>query len=143
MARQSHIELFLPLHPNPRIVAAARQLLRPGPVQIIDPMEYDTWIAFLKTAHLIISDSGGLQEEASILGIPLLITRDHTERPEVVSGGYGVLAGHDPQRIVALATDILAGRLTFATGSPYGDGQASRRIVSHLLHDLSDRDGSA
>ncbi len=144
LAQNPDIELFLPLHPNPVVVEAAHEFLARSQVKIIDPMEYDSWIGFLNTADLVISDSGGLQEEAPILGIPLLIAREETERPEVVSGGYGYLVGHNRDRIIVAAMQSLNGHLRYARGSPYGDGHAAERIVYHLLreYDLSAPDVS-
>ncbi len=133
LAQYPDIELFLPLHPNPVVVQAAHEFLSHGQVEIIEPMEYESWIGFLNTADLVISDSGGIQEEAPILGIPLLIAREETERPEVVSGGYGYLVGHNRDRIIDVAMETLNGHVRYARGSPYGDGHAAERIVDHLL----------
>ncbi|MHB1612422.1 MAG: non-hydrolyzing UDP-N-acetylglucosamine 2-epimerase [Sulfobacillus sp.] len=136
LAAYENIELFFPLHPNPVVFSTALEAFSQGPVTLIEPMDYEDWIHFLRTADLIISDSGGLQEEAPILGIPLLIAREETERPEVVRSGYGYLVGHDYRRIVAMAIDSLSGQLRFHKGSPYGDGHASERIAYHLMREI-------
>lgn len=134
LARQPQIECFIPLHPHPEVVWAANRRLNNSPVRIIDPMDYEDWIGFIQTADVVISDSGGVQEEAPILGIPLLIAREETERPEIVAGGHGILVGHDPDTIVSMTEEILRGEIRLKVGSPYGDGHAAQRIVYHLLH---------
>lgn len=129
----SGAEVIIPVHANPVVRQAARLWLANSSVQQIRPMDYLPWVGLLKSAHLIITDSGGLQEEAPVLGIPLLIVRQTTERPEVVDGGYGYLAGVQEDAIVTMALDALAGRMSFRQGSPYGDGTASHHIVKILI----------
>lgn len=126
-------EVFFPVHKNPAIKEAAALWLDGSKVTLIEPMDYLPWIGLLKTGHLIISDSGGLQEEAPVLGIPLLVARQETERPEVIDGGYGYLVGVNENDIVEMALDALSGRLIFRQGSPYGDGLASENIALVLL----------
>ncbi len=141
LARHPYVELFFPLHPNPAIVQTVHRLWNESPVHIIEPLEYEAWIHFMQTADLIISDSGGVQEEAPILGVPLLVAREETERPEVITEGYGLLVGHDRDTIVTTAIKILRGQVRFKQGSPYGDGKAARRIVYYLLHPNAPVDG--
>lgn len=133
VARQPNIELLIPLHPNPVVVAAARQWLCDSPVQILEPMDYPTWIHVMRTADVLVSDSGGIQEEAPVLGVPLLVVREETERPEVIWDGHARLVGHDAERIVAAVNDTLSGHLQFRQGSPYGDGKAAERIIGYLF----------
>ncbi len=132
---ESGAEVILPVHANPVVQKAARRWLSASSVQMIEPMDYLPWVGLLKTAHLIITDSGGLQEEAPVLGIPLLIVRQDTERPEVVDEGYGYLVGVREDDIFAMAMGALSGTMPFRQGSPYGDGTASRQIVAILTQD--------
>lgn len=134
LARDSGVELFLPLHPNPVVVAAAHEWLTSGAVHIIEPMDYDAWIHFMMTADLIVSDSGGIQEEAPILGVPVLVVREETERPEIIAGNHGMLVGHDSESIISSARESLSGRIRFHQGNPYGDGHAAQRIAHYLVH---------
>ncbi|MCY0886366.1 MAG: UDP-N-acetylglucosamine 2-epimerase (non-hydrolyzing) [Firmicutes bacterium] len=129
-------EVWLPLHPHPAVQAAAQRLAG-SRVRLLPPLDYLEWLAALRTADLVLSDSGGVQEEAPVLGVPLLILREETERPEVPAGGHGYLAGTDPARIRALAEAALKGRLPFRRGSPYGDGRAAPRIARLLLANLT------
>lgn len=128
------VEVLLPLHANPIVAQAAEQWLAGSAVKVIAPVDYLPWIGLLKTADLIITDSGGIQEEAPILGVPLLIVRRETERPEVVEEGYGYLVGVQESRIARMAFRALEGKARFRQGSPYGDGTASRQIATILTN---------
>lgn len=130
LADNPGVEVVLPLHANPVVEQAAHTVLTGSSVQITEPMDYIPWIQFLATADLLISDSGGLQEEAPVLGIPLLVAREVTERPEALQNGHAVLVGHDRRTIVKEATDVMAHRHKFAASkSPFGDGHAAERIA--------------
>ncbi len=144
LARRPGVDVILPLHANPAVTQAAQTIFRDSPVQVIAPMDYVPWIQFLTTADLLISDSGGIQEEAPVLGIPLLVTRDVTERPEVLQTGHAVLVGHNRRTIVEAADHVITGRHRFsATQSPFGDGHAAARIAGAVatwlesVHSLS------
>lgn len=126
------VEVLLPVHANPIVADAAHAWLARSAVRLIEPVDYLPWIGLLKTADLVITDSGGLQEEAPVLGIPILIARQTTERPEVVDGGYGYLVGVDEEHIFNMALRALNGELPFRQGSPYGDGRTSLQIASIL-----------
>ncbi len=132
LAESPNVEVILPIHANPNIQQAADKWLTGSRVQTIAPMDYLPWMQFLQSASLIITDSGGLQEEAPVLGIPLLVARESTERPEVIDQGYGYLVGTTTARIYARAQDALAGKLSFKKGSPYGKGKAGIRIADIL-----------
>jgi len=132
LAESPGVEVILPIHANPHVQDAADKWLRGSQVNTVAPMDYVPWIRFLQTASLIITDSGGLQEEAPVLGIPLLVARESTERPEVINQGYGYLVGTSTARIYAQAQDALAGKLVFKQGSPYGKGQTGKRIAAIL-----------
>jgi UDP-N-acetylglucosamine 2-epimerase (non-hydrolysing) len=127
------LQIVMVAHPNPALSAALRPLLGDIPaVRFTPPLGYQQMIGLLDAASLVITDSGGLQEEAASLGVPLVVTRETTERPEAVSTGAGVLVGTDPDRIVAAATSYL--RLARRTGrdSPFGDGHAAQRSVEAI-----------
>jgi UDP-N-acetylglucosamine 2-epimerase (non-hydrolysing) len=126
------VEVLFPVHANPVVAKAARDWLARTPVQLIAPLDYLPWVGLLKTADLIVTDSGGLQEEAPILGIPLLVVRQKTERPEVIDGGYGYLVGVQEDVIVHMTLSALSGKASFRQGSPYGDGTASWQIARVL-----------
>lgn len=137
IAERTDVEFLIPVHANPVVKAAADEWLSGSNVRLIEPVDYVPWVGLLSSATLLITDSGGLQEEAPVLGVPLLIVRDVTERPEIVEGGFGYLVGTETARIVAFATRALNGELTFASGSPYGDGHASTMIGEILTRSLS------
>lgn len=126
-----------PVHPNPNVrdVAHAR-LGECANVHLCAPLDYAQFIAAMKRAYLIISDSGGVQEEAPALGKPVLVLRDETERPEAVEEGVVRLVGADPVRIVSEVRRLLdepAAYAAMAKGvSPYGDGHSAARIVDVL-----------
>lgn len=134
------LALVLPVHPNPTVTATVRRLMGGHPrLHLVAPLGYDQLVAALQRCLLVLTDSGGLQEEAPALGKPVLVMRSVTERPEAVTAGVARLVGtaaetirceaqrllDDPQHYAAMARGV----------SPYGDGQAARRIVG-LLRDL-------
>jgi UDP-N-acetylglucosamine 2-epimerase (non-hydrolysing) len=137
IARHPDTAVMLPVHPNPTVVRAVRTVLEPSRVRLLPPLDYLPWLNLMRTADLVITDSGGIQEEAPVLGVPLLVAREETERLEVIEGGYGYLVGHDPDRLVETTLATLAGQLVFRRGSPYGDGHAGPRIAHHLVRDLA------
>lgn len=124
---------LLPMHPNPAVRGTIRSLLGNVPgFHLTEPLSYAPFVAAMTRATLILSDSGGVQEEAPSLNTPVLVLRDATERPEVIDVGAAALVGRDPRDIHALATRLLtdeAARLEM-TGkrNPFGDGNASVRI---------------
>ncbi len=127
------------VHPNPGVERPVRGALQAVPgVRLIPPPDYVRWAQWMAEADLILTDSGGISEEAPALGVPVLILRESTERPEVVACGAGRLVGTDPTRIVAAVRTLLAdgeayGRAA-AAGSPCGDGQAARRTLEAILY---------
>lgn len=120
-----------PLHPNPLVREPFLSLQETPNIQVVDPIPYDKFVGVLKGAVLILTDSGGIQEESTVLGVPVVILRDETERPEVVEVGLGFLAGTDAERIVDIGNQVLAARLAhafaFPGASPFGDGNAGVR----------------
>ena len=129
--------VLYPVHLNPNVREPVFRLLRHVPnVQLVEPVDYVPFVYLMDRSTLIITDSGGVQEEAPTLGKPVLVMRDVTERPEAVEAGTVRLVGTDPDRIVAeaslLLTDDAAYQRMSRAGNPYGDGHACRRIADIL-----------
>ena len=138
LAERADVEIVWPVHPNPQVVETVRRELRPSPnVHLIEPMAYLGFVALMMRSHLIITDSGGIQEEAPSLGKPVLVTRDETERPEAVTAGTARLVGTSADTIFAHATELLDNPVAYArmagSPNPFGDGYAARRIADSLL----------
>ena len=134
------VALIFPVHPNPQVAAATAILSGHPRVRLIEPLSYDDFIGLLLHAWLIVSDSGGVQEEAPSLGKPLLILRDSTERPEVIEAGVARLVGGDPGRFAALLEEAhRAGswvERVATVENPFGcgdSGQRITRIIAELL----------
>lgn len=140
--RYSDIEVMYPVHPNPNVRDVAHELLGDHPrIRLCEPLDYAPFVEAQKRAHLILTDSGGVQEEAPALGKPVLVLRSETERPEAVDEGVVRLVGTDEVRIVAEASILLDSDEAYremARGvSPYGDGRAAERIVQVLKKALT------
>src|SRR5580704_2364196 len=131
-------QLYWPVHPSPRVAPIARDALGglPG-VVLVDPIDYAQMVAAVKASIFVLTDSGGLQEEAPCLGKPVLVMREETERPEGLTAGTLELVGHDRGRIVEAASRLLTDPAAYArmsqAANPYGDGHAAERIVAWLL----------
>ena len=126
-----------PVHPNPNVCEPARQILGLTPnVTLLEPLDYLSLVHLMKRCTLILTDSGGIQEEAPGLGVPVLVLRETTERPEGVEAGVTRLVGSDRHRIVQevdqLLTDSEHYRQMTKAVNPYGDGRAAERILSIL-----------
>lgn len=138
LAKQNPDVLFLyPVHPNPNIKDMANNMLAHCQnIRLCEPLDYPSFVAAMKRSYLIISDSGGVQEEAPALGKPVLVLREETERPEAVEMGVVKLVGTDYEKIVQEGQRLLDDRAAYqamAKGvSPYGDGHAAVRIVDIL-----------
>lgn len=135
--RNSDVQILYPVHPNPNVKDVAYEVLGSTPnIILCDPLDYAPFIAAMKKSYLIISDSGGVQEEAPALGIPVLVLRDETERPEAVDMGVVKLVGPNHDRILKEAQILLDDPQAYkamARGvSPYGDGKGAERIVAVL-----------
>lgn len=131
------VEILYPVHMNPNVAGPARELLAGHPrIVLCDPLEYAPFVSAMKRAYLILTDSGGVQEEAPALAKPVLVLREETERPEAVAEGVVKLVGTSSERILSEAQRLLddpAAYAAMARGvSPYGDGRASERIVGVL-----------
>lgn len=132
------VRLIYPVHLNPHVHKTAHEVLNGCPrVQLIEPVDYALFVGLLARAHLVLTDSGGIQEEAPALGKPVLVLRDKTERPEAAAAGVVRVVGTDRERIVdetaRLLTDADAYRAMSRVVDVYGDGNASRRIAEVVL----------
>jgi UDP-N-acetylglucosamine 2-epimerase (non-hydrolysing) len=132
------VHIVYPVHRNPKVWEPAHRLLGQTPgVTLLPPVDYLSLVRLLARSYLVLSDSGGLQEEAPCLGKPLLVLRDTTERPEAVEAGSIKLVGSTPARIVRETARLLDSKLIYSRMSRrrfiYGDGHAARRIVDGLL----------
>lgn len=137
LAHREDLQIVYPVHLNPQVRNVVMTSLGGlSHVHLIDPLDYLDFVWFMQRSHLILTDSGGVQEEAPYLGKPVLVMREVTERPEAVRAGTVALVGTDPQRIVAEVARLLDNPDLHASFSrrinPYGDGRASQRIVDAL-----------
>ena len=128
------IQVVYPVHMNPVVRELAQEILGNNErVHLIEPLDVIDFHNFASRAHLILSDSGGVQEEAPSLGVPVLVLRDTTERPEGIAAGTLKLAGTDEETIFKMADELLSSKEAHdkmaKASNPYGDGQASKRIV--------------
>jgi len=144
IADRGDVQLIYPVHPNPNVLGPVHRHLEGHPsVRLIEPQSYVPFVDLMRRAYLLITDSGGVQEEGPSLGKPILVLREKTERPEAVAAGTVKLVGTDEERIVAEATILLEDRQAYdcmaRTHNPYGDGKASGRIAERLHAFLSDR----
>jgi UDP-N-acetylglucosamine 2-epimerase len=135
--RHPDVVVVYPVHLNPAVEQPVRAALGGHPrIWLTPPLDYLGFVALLRRAHLVISDSGGVQEEAPSFGVPVLVTRAATERGEALAAGTARLVGTDRDAIAAAAAQLLddpaAHAAMRATANPFGDGRAAARIVAHL-----------
>ncbi len=133
LAARGDVEIVYPVHPNPNVrEVVERKLAGVAGIHLVEPLSYVPFVELMRRAHILLTDSGGIQEEGPSLGKPVLVMRDKTERPEAVEAGTAVLVGTDATRIVAEAARLLDDSAEYARRSrmhnPYGDGRASARI---------------
>lgn len=144
IARTTGTRIDCVLHPNPSVRESMHLLLdgEPG-IRLVEPMNHRAMISAIRDADLILSDSGGVQEEAPALGVPLLVLREKTERPEGVASGNMLLVGTDTAGIVDETVRLLADRDALAAMArpalPFGDGRAAPRIAGHMIAWLATR----
>jgi UDP-N-acetylglucosamine 2-epimerase (non-hydrolysing) len=136
------VEFLYPVHPNPNVKDVVLRILSAHPrIRLVEPLAYERFVSAMKGAYFILTDSGGVQEEAPALAKPVLVLREETERPEAVTAGVARLIGTDAGRIIAESTRLLDDPHHYARmargGSPYGDGRAAERIVALLGQDLA------
>jgi UDP-N-acetylglucosamine 2-epimerase (non-hydrolysing) len=137
LAARGDVEILYPVHLNPNVQEPVRRVLGNLPnVHLIEPCDYVTFVYLMIRSHLILTDSGGVQEEAPSLAKPVLVMRDVTERPEALASGIVRLVGADEARIVCGTEALLENEALYASaargGNPFGDGHASERIVAAL-----------
>lgn len=136
LAARDDIEILWVAHPNATGKAAAASLSEIPNVRLVPPFGYRDFVALLASARAVLTDSGGVQEEAPILGIPVVVLRRETDRPEAIAAGNAELAGTDPERIVEacrrLLDDPAEHERRSKVSSPFGDGHAGERIVTAL-----------
>jgi UDP-N-acetylglucosamine 2-epimerase (non-hydrolysing) len=135
--RFADTRVVFPVHPNPHVRdVVRRELSDNASIALIEPVSYGDCLRLVHRSCLILTDSGGLQEEAPSLGKPVLVLRDTTERPELLEAGGGVLVGTDPRRIVRAASRLLRSPAAYermaSAPNPFGDGRAAVRIVDVL-----------
>lgn len=142
VAQRPDAAIVFPVHPNPNVRRATEQLRGLDNVLLIEPVDYPALVQLLRACWFVVTDSGGIQEEAPSFGKPVLVTRAATERPEAMEAGLAKLVGTDERclydAMCTLLDDGEAYRRMSRTANPYGDGQASRRIAARLL-DSEDR----
>jgi UDP-N-acetylglucosamine 2-epimerase (non-hydrolysing) len=144
---QPDVRVVYPVHLNPVVREIAAEILGDDPrIQLIEPLDVIDFHNFASRAYLILTDSGGVQEEAPSLGVPVLVLRDTTERPEGIAAGTLKLAGVDEETIYSMATELLTDRNAYEkmakAANPYGDGNASKRIgeaIRYYFKQLDDR----
>jgi UDP-N-acetylglucosamine 2-epimerase (non-hydrolysing) len=136
IAARSDTAVVFPVHRNPNVRAAIEPLRHHENVLLTDPIDYPELVSLLKRCHFVVTDSGGIQEEAPSFGKPVLVTRETTERPEAMELGLAKLVGTDEERLFAEMTGLLDDCGAYARmnriANPYGDGRASRRITEQL-----------
>ena len=137
LARRDDVLVVYPVHPNPRIKEPVTRILgKVKNVKLLSPLEYLPFIYLMNRSYIILTDSGGIQEEAPSLGKPVLVMRDTTERPEAVDAGTVKLVGTDPTTIIDATTTLMENNIEYKrmayAHNPYGDGHASAKIVDFL-----------
>lgn len=137
ISEMPNVEVLYPVHLNPNVRKPVQELLSDLPnIHLIEPVDYQSFVYLMSRAHIILTDSGGIQEEAPSLGKPVLVMRDTTERPEAVVAGTALLVGTDIEKIEREITSLLTMPRRYEAMSrarnPYGDGTAARRIVERV-----------
>lgn len=143
LAERDDVRIVYPVHLNPNVQEPVRRILGSARnVHLVAPQDYLPFVRLMTRAHVILTDSGGIQEEAPSLGKPVLVMRETTERPEAIEAGTVRLVGTDANRIVAEANrlfdDPAAYEAMARAHNPYGDGQAARRIAARIAAELSE-----
>ncbi|MCF6243904.1 MAG: UDP-N-acetylglucosamine 2-epimerase (non-hydrolyzing) [Sulfurovum sp.] len=136
-------DIVYPVHLNPNVQKPVKELLSDTEnIHLIDPLQYEQFIYMMDKSYFIITDSGGVQEEAPSLGKPVLVMRDTTERPEALEAGTVKLVGTDTELIIAEAQKLLDDKQSYEkmskASNPYGDGHASEKIVAHVKGELNE-----
>lgn len=132
--KRKNVCLFFPVHPNPNVRRVAKEILAGAEgIHLLEPLDYNDFIALMRASWLLVSDSGGVQEEAPSLGKPLLVLRENTERPEAIRAGVAKLIGGSPQTLKRLLEENYAVETWVKSvkevANPFGDGKAAARII--------------
>ena len=140
------VEVVFPVHKNPKVREVVNEELGGlAKVHLIDPLDYEPFANLMHRAHLILTDSGGVQEEAPALGKPVLVLRDTTERPAAVDAGTVQLIGTARERVYEEAKKLLTDKAEYSrmakSVNPYGDGKAAARIIQAILYHYGLADG--
>lgn len=144
LAQRGDVQIVYPVHPNPNVEGPVKANLAGLPnVFLVEPLDYVAFVDLMRRAYLLVTDSGGIQEEGPSLGKPILVLREKTERPEAVEAGTVKLVGTDVERILEQARLLLDAPEEYQrmarVHNPYGDGCASRRIGGLILSFLSEK----
>ncbi|MDD2710550.1 MAG: UDP-N-acetylglucosamine 2-epimerase (non-hydrolyzing) [Verrucomicrobiae bacterium] len=135
--RAGKVHFVYPVHPNPNVYGPAHEILGRAPnISLLAPLDYPSLVNLMAKAALVLTDSGGIQEEAPTFGVPVLVMRETTERPEGIEAGVCKLVGTSRQRILREASRVLSGldkKRKKAIANPYGDGRASVRIIREII----------
>ena len=136
------VKVVYPVHLNPKVREVANEVFGDSEkIKLIEPLEVIDFHNFIAKSYLILTDSGGIQEEAPSLGKPVLVLRDTTERPEGIAAGTLKLAGTDEEKIYELTKELLTNKSEYEkmahSANPYGDGKASKRIVDAIIEKYS------
>ena len=137
LASRDDVEIVYPVHLNPNVREPVHRIIaNVQNIHLLEPLEYLPFIALMERSHIILTDSGGIQEEAPSLGKPVLVTRETTERPEAVTAGTVKLVGTDPEAIITAVNMLLDNESAYKkmakAHNPYGDGKAAQRIIAKL-----------
>jgi UDP-N-acetylglucosamine 2-epimerase (non-hydrolysing) len=137
IADRGDVQIVYPVHPNPNVTGPVQRHLANQPdISLIEPLDYVSFVDLAQRSYLLLTDSGGIQEEAPSLGKPVLVLREKTERPEAVEAGTATLVGTDVEKIVGTASLLLDDAAEYARRqrihNPYGDGRASKRIAARI-----------
>ncbi|MFT6985267.1 MAG: UDP-N-acetylglucosamine 2-epimerase (non-hydrolyzing) [Psychromonas sp.] len=138
-SRHSNVQIIYPVHLNPNVREPVNRILcNLDNIHLIEPQDYLPFVYLMDKAHLILTDSGGIQEEAPSLGKPVLVMRDVTERPEAVAAGTVQLVGTDKNNIINTVEKLLQDEVIYSRMSrahnPYGDGQSCQKIINRIMH---------
>ncbi|HEY0609866.1 MAG TPA: UDP-N-acetylglucosamine 2-epimerase (non-hydrolyzing) [Chitinophaga sp.] len=139
--QNENVQIIYPVHLNPNVQKPVYNILgNQSNIKLLEPLSYPAFIWLMDKAKLIITDSGGVQEEAPSLGKPVLLMRDTTERPEAVTAGTVILVGTDEEKIIQTTTDLLTNADRYDQMSrlhnPYGDGTACQTIINYLMNEM-------
>ena len=139
--KNPNIDIVYPVHLNPNVQKSAQEILSNiDNIYLIDPLQYEQFIYLMDRSYFLITDSGGVQEEAPSLGKPVLVMRDITERPEALESGTVVLVGTDVEKIINKATNLINNKDSYdkmaQVQNPYGDGHSSKKIVDFFINDF-------